>query len=49
MRRELNRSSTPFQLDSYMSEYDEQCRSQNRHALELDQLRGANRNLSGQV
>jgi len=41
--------STPFMLDSYESEYEEQCREQNKHALELDQLRNANRNLSAQV
>nr|XP_031863524.1 uncharacterized protein CI109_000774 [Kwoniella shandongensis]KAA5530596.1 hypothetical protein CI109_000774 [Kwoniella shandongensis] len=40
---------TPFMLDSYASEWEEQCRSQNRHALEVDQLRNANRNLSSQV
>lgn len=40
---------TPFMLDSYESEYEEQCRAQNKHALELDQLRNANRNLSSQV
>lgn len=41
--------SAPFMLDSYESEYDERCRVQNKHALELDQLRNANRNLSMQV
>ena len=41
--------STPFMLDSYEAEYNEVCRNQNRHALELDQLRNANRNLSFQV
>ncbi|WVQ93745.1 hypothetical protein IAU59_000822 [Kwoniella sp. CBS 9459] len=40
---------TPFMLDSYASEWEEQLRSQNRHALEVDQLRNANRNLSSQV
>jgi hypothetical protein len=40
---------TPFMLDSYESEYEEQCRAQNKHAHELDQLRNANRNLSAQV
>ncbi|KAK4688869.1 ecotropic viral integration site 5 protein, partial [Tremellales sp. Uapishka_1] len=40
---------TPFMLDSYQSEWDELCRSQNKHALEVDQLRNANRNLSFQV
>ncbi|OCF45157.1 hypothetical protein I317_00959 [Kwoniella heveanensis CBS 569] len=40
---------TPFMLDSYASEWEEQLRSQNRHALEVDQLRNANRNLSAQV
>ena len=41
--------STPFMLDSYEAEYDEMCRAQNKHALELDQLRNANRSLSTQV
>lgn len=41
--------STPFMLDSYEAEHEELCRAQNRHAQELDQLRNANRNLSGQV
>ncbi|RSH81499.1 GTPase-activating protein [Saitozyma podzolica] len=40
---------TPFMLDSYEAEHEELCRAQNRHAQELDQLRNANRNLSGQV
>jgi len=40
---------TPFMLDSYESEWEDQCRNENKHALELDQLRGANRNLSNQV
>nr|XP_018266772.1 uncharacterized protein I303_00748 [Kwoniella dejecticola CBS 10117]OBR88930.1 hypothetical protein I303_00748 [Kwoniella dejecticola CBS 10117] len=40
---------TPFMLDSYASEWEEQQKSQNRHALEVDTLRNANRNLSAQV
>ncbi|WVQ80260.1 hypothetical protein IAT38_002365 [Cryptococcus sp. DSM 104549] len=40
---------TPFMLDAYAAEWDEQCRNQNRHALEVDQLRNVNRNLSSQV
>ncbi|WVR03543.1 hypothetical protein IAU60_000535 [Kwoniella sp. DSM 27419] len=40
---------TPFMLDSYASEWEEQQRSQHRHAAEVDQLRNANRNLSSQV
>ncbi|WWC99290.1 hypothetical protein V866_006187 [Kwoniella sp. B9012] len=40
---------TPFMLDSYASEWDEQQKNQNRHALEIDTLRNANRNLSAQV
>ncbi|KAL7418747.1 GTPase-activating protein [Cryptotrichosporon argae] len=40
---------TPLVLDQYESEYDEQQREHNKHALELDQLRNANRNLSHQV
>ena len=45
----LMEDRTPFMLDSYESEWDDLCRDQNKHALELDQLRGANRNLSSQV
>ena len=44
-----HRVRTPFMLDSYESEYDDLCRDQNKHALELDQLRNANRSLSTQV
>lgn len=40
---------TPLMLDAYASEWEERCRDQNRHAIELDQLRNANRNLSSQV
>lgn len=40
---------TPLMLDAYASEWEEKCRDQNRHAIELDQLRNANRNLSSQV
>ncbi|WWC66780.1 uncharacterized protein I206_100685 [Kwoniella pini CBS 10737] len=40
---------TPFMLDSYASEWEEQQKNQNRHALEVDTLRNANRNLSSQV
>lgn len=40
---------TPFQLDSYEGEYNDKMRDQNAHALELDMLRNANRNLSSQV
>ncbi|EIW67913.1 hypothetical protein TREMEDRAFT_33160 [Tremella mesenterica DSM 1558] len=40
---------TPFMLDSYEAEYNERLRSLNAHALELDMLRNANRNLSSQV
>ena len=36
-------------LDSYASEYEEQCKAQNKHALELDQLRNVNRSLSTHV
>lgn len=36
-------------LDAYASEWEERCRDQNRHAIELDQLRNVNRNLSSQV
>ncbi|KIR92732.1 hypothetical protein I304_03311 [Cryptococcus deuterogattii CBS 10090] len=40
---------TPLMLDAYASEWEEQCRDQNRHAIELDHLRNVNRNLSSQV
>ena len=40
---------TPFMLDSYGSEWEEKLRNSNKHAVELDSLRGANRNLSSQV
>ncbi|WWC85885.1 uncharacterized protein L201_000752 [Kwoniella dendrophila CBS 6074] len=40
---------TPFMLDSYASEWEEQQKNQNKHALEIDTLRNANRNLSTQV
>lgn len=48
-RGRLTLHRTPFMLDGYENEYEEQCREQNKHALELDQLRNANRNLSAQV
>lgn len=38
--------STPFMLDSYAAEWQEQCKAQTRHADEVDNLRNANRNLS---
>ena len=44
---DLNR--TPFMLDAYEAEYEEQRRDKEKHAHELDQLRNANRSLSTQV
>ena len=41
--------STPFQLDGYTAEWDDLCRAQNAHAVEVDVLRTANRQLSSQV
>ncbi|ODN76152.1 hypothetical protein L202_06074 [Cryptococcus amylolentus CBS 6039] len=40
---------TPLMLDAYASEWEEQCRAANRHAMEVDHLRNINRTLSGQV
>ncbi|GHJ89164.1 hypothetical protein NliqN6_5566 [Naganishia liquefaciens] len=40
---------TPFMLDSFANEWEGQLKVQNAHALELDTLRNANRNLSNQV
>lgn len=40
---------TPFMLDAYEAEYEEQRRDKEKHAHELDQLRNANRSLSNQV
>lgn len=46
---ELTRRRTPFMLDAYEAEYEEQRRDKEKHAHELDQLRNANRSLSTQV
>lgn len=40
---------TPFQLDSYASEWAETCYNINRHAHEVDGLKLANRSLSSQI
>ncbi|CED83227.1 related to gyp5-gtpase-activating protein [Phaffia rhodozyma] len=40
---------TPFQLDGYTAEWQDQCRARDSHAIEVDLLRTANRNLSAQV
>ncbi|TIA77628.1 hypothetical protein E3P98_04121 [Wallemia ichthyophaga] len=40
---------TPFQLDSYASEWAETCYNVNKHAHEVDELRLANRGLSSQI
>ncbi|GLB37426.1 putative rab-GTPase-TBC domain containing protein [Lyophyllum shimeji] len=40
---------TPFMLDSYRHEYEDQLRETNKHATEMDELRTTNRNLSAQV
>ena len=36
-------------LDSYAGEHIERCKALNAHAIEVDSLRNANRNLSSQV
>ncbi|KAG7449507.1 RabGAP/TBC [Guyanagaster necrorhizus] len=40
---------TPFQLDNYSHEYDDIMREANKHKVEMDKLRTANRNLSAKV
>lgn len=47
--RQPNLRSTPFQLDGYTAEWDDLCRAANKHAVEVDELRTANRQLSSQV
>ena len=36
-------------LDAYASEYKTQREAANKHEIEIDQLRNANRNLSSQL
>ncbi|EIM82705.1 RabGAP/TBC [Stereum hirsutum FP-91666 SS1] len=40
---------TPFMLDSYAHEYNDMMRVKEAHALEVDELRSSNRNLSQQM
>lgn len=40
---------TPFMLDAYRHEYEDQLRETNKHAIEMDELRSTNRALSLQV
>ncbi|KAK0195593.1 rab-GTPase-TBC domain-containing protein [Armillaria mellea] len=40
---------TPFQLDTYGHEYDDIMREANKHKVEMDELRTANRSLSAKV
>lgn len=40
---------TPFMLDAYAREYTDMVRAREAHAVEMDILRNANRNLSAQV
>ncbi|KAF8516735.1 RabGAP/TBC [Hysterangium stoloniferum] len=40
---------TPFMLDSYAHEYQESVRQREAHAIEMDNLRNINRNLSTQI
>lgn len=41
--------STPFMLDTFAMEWQEQCRVTNATAVELDALRTANRTLTKEV
>lgn len=49
VRDALQIKLTPSTLDSFASEWQEICRQQNAHALELETLRKANAQLSSQV
>lgn len=40
---------TPFMLDSYAHEYDDQVRTREAHLVEMDTLRNTNRHLTAQV
>ncbi|KAJ8488666.1 hypothetical protein ONZ45_g13870 [Pleurotus djamor] len=40
---------TPFMLDAYSHEYEDQLRRTNAHAIEIDNLRNSNRLLSAQI
>lgn len=40
---------TPFMLDAYAHEYADLVRTREAHAVEMDALRNANRQLTGQV
>ena len=40
---------TPFMLDAYAHEYEDQLRAKEAHAIEMDSLRASNRQLSAQV
>lgn len=40
---------TPFMLDSYAHEYNDMMKEKEAHALEVEELRNSNRNLSQQM
>ncbi|PPQ67292.1 hypothetical protein CVT25_005876 [Psilocybe cyanescens] len=40
---------TPFMLDCYRHEYEDNLREINKHAIQIDELRSSNRSLSSQV
>lgn len=40
---------TPFMLDAYAHEYEDSVREREAHAIEMDNLRNYNRNLSNQI
>ena len=40
---------TPFMLDAYAHEYEDQLKAKEAHAIEMDALRASNRQLSAQV
>ncbi|KAF7288670.1 ABC1-domain-containing protein [Mycena chlorophos] len=42
-------SITPFMLDGYRHEYEDMVRENNKHAIEMDELRNSNRVLSSSV
>ncbi|KAF8630673.1 hypothetical protein AX15_002819 [Amanita polypyramis BW_CC] len=49
VRDSVSLQITPFMLDSYRHEYEDIVRENNKHAVELDELRNSNRALSTQV
>ncbi|KAF8658292.1 hypothetical protein AX16_002064 [Volvariella volvacea WC 439] len=45
----VNLRITPFMLDCYRHEYEDMIRENNKRAIEMDELRNSNRQLSAQV